>query len=395
MRWKRVIGQEHAKDILIAAIRRQHVAHTYCFWGPEGVGKDALAIEFARVLNCLNPTVNQNSIEACDQCRSCRQMDTLQHPNLLFVFSLPAASKAAPSDDDSPLLRLSDDQISLIQEQLTLKAHNPYHNISIPNATQIRIASIRDVRRTLQLAAPVDHGWRVVIISEADTMTAEAANAFLKTLEEPHQRTTLILTSSRRDLLPETIRSRCQHIHCGTLSEELIASALVERQNVPIDRARIIAALAQGSYARALELALSTDDDDALADVMLTYLRTVVKPTRYRTELYSIIEKLFAQRDRQQLGLYLRTLMAWLHDAYRLQTVGPSAEPYVVFQHGSANTALRRFVEYYKSAHLEEAIDAVEAAIVAIESNAQVPLTMLALAFRLRRAIIGYLLPVQ
>ncbi|GIV54387.1 MAG: DNA polymerase III subunit delta' [Candidatus Kapaibacterium sp.] len=387
MKWKRVIGQSHAKDILIASIRSQHIAHAYCFWGPEGVGKDALALEFARVLNCQEPIETADSIEACDHCRSCLQMNTLQHPNLQLIFSLPATNRVGSNSDESPLLRLSDDQISLIQEQLILKAHNPYHNITIPNATQIRIASIRDVRRSLQLAAPVHHGWRVVIISEADAMTTEAANAFLKTLEEPHQRTTLILTSSRRDLLPETIRSRCQHIHCGTLSEDDIASALIERESLAPDRARIIAALAHGSYARALELANSTEDEDALAEIVLNFLRTLLKPSRYRNELAKLIEQRFAAVDRQHLRVYLRMLEAWLHDANRLVMIGDRANDYLVFQHGAASSAIRRFIAHYPHARLDKAICAIEDAIEAIESNAQIPLTLLTLAVRLRRAI--------
>ncbi len=389
MKWSRVIAQEHAKEILISTIRARRIGHAYCFWGPEGVGKDALALEFARVLNCLSPLQSADSIEACNQCQSCRRMDTLQHPNVRLIFSLPAASKTSATDDESPLLRLSDDQIALIQEQLTLKAHNPYHNISIPNATQIRIASIRDVRRSLQLATPIDHGWQVVIISEADAMTTEAANAFLKTLEEPHPRTTLILTSSRRDLLPETIRSRCQNIHCSALSEADIAAALIQREGVQPERARIIASLAQGSYARALELAHSTADEDTVADVMLTFLRTTLKPSRYRTELYGMIDKHFSTADRPKLGYYLRTLLTWLHDAQRIRMVGVAADRYLVFQHGAAQTALRRFVESYPAAHLEKAISAVEDAITAIESNAQLPLTMYTLAIRLRRSILS------
>lgn len=386
MKWPRIIGQEHAKDLLIAAIKRRKVAHAYCIWGPSGVGKDALAIEFARVLNCMEPIETPTSIEACDRCRSCLQMSHLQHPHVQLVFSLPAVK--APNDDDSPLLRLSDDQIALIQEQLALKARNPYHDITIPNATQIRIAAIRDVRRALQLAAPVEHGWRVVIVSEADAMTIEAANAFLKTLEEPHARTTLVLTTSRREQLPPTILSRCQQIHCGLLSEEEIAAALVERNGIAADRARIIAVLAQGSYARALELAASGDNDDAIAQLPLDFLRAALKQGRYRTELVALVEHIAATLDRPNVVLMLRTLLAWLHDAYRLCTFGSQAQPHLIFQQGQAYTALERFVEHYRGANLRAAIAATESAIQAIEANAQVPLALISLVLRLRSAIL-------
>lgn len=387
MCWERVIGQHHAKDILIAAIRRGCVAHAYCIWGPDGVGKDALAIEFARVLNCSTPVVRDNCIEACDHCKDCLQISMLQHPNVQLIFSLPAASKSGSNDDESPILRLTDDQISQIQEQLLLKARNPYHDISIPHATQIRIAAIRDVRRTLQLSPPVGHGWRVVIISEADAMTLEAANAFLKTLEEPHARTTLILTTSRPDKLPPTVLSRCQRIHCGYLDEESIAMALVQREQVPLERARILAALAQGSYARALKLSLAADED-VLTDTAIHFLRLVLKQGRFRTELLTMIEQQLNVYDRMQVILLLRMILTWFHDAYRLSLHGSSAEPYLVFRHGNLRQALARFVERFAPHSYDTAIAAVESAITAIENNAQIPLTLVTLAIRLRRCML-------
>lgn len=388
MKWPRIIGQEHAKDLLIAAIKRRQIAHAYCIWGPSGVGKDALAIEFARVLNCTDPIETPASIEACDRCRNCLQMSHLQHPHVQLIFSLPAVK--APSDDDSPLLRLSDDQIAIIQEQLALKARNPYHDVSIPNATQIRIAAIRDVRRTLQLAAPLEHGWRVVIVSEADAMTIEAANAFLKTLEEPHARTSLVLTTSRREQLPPTILSRCQQIHCGYLSEGEIACALVERNGIAPDRARILAALAQGSYARALDLAASGDSDDAIAQLPLDFLRAALKQGRYRTDLVALIDHITTTLDRPKVLLMLRTLLAWLHDAYRLHTFGRRAQPHLIFQQGQANTSLERFLQRYPDANLRSAIAATERTITAIESNAQVPLSLVSLVLHLRKSILRY-----
>ncbi|MCX7930819.1 MAG: AAA family ATPase [Chlorobi bacterium] len=387
MRWNRIVGQDHAKAILIAALRNGRLAHAYCIWGPSGVGKDALAIEVARVVNCSNPIETPESIEACNQCRNCVLMDSLQHPNVQLIFSLPAAGRSAATEDESPLLRLSDEHIALLQEQLAIKARNPYHDIRLPNATQIRIASIRDVRRTLQLSAPNQSGWRVVIISEADAMTTEAANAFLKTLEEPHPRTTLILTTSRRDHLPPTILSRCQHIHCGYLSDDQIAAALVERYGVPIERASIIATLAQGSFSRAIELVHSSRDIEQFSDFALKFLRTVAKPTRYRTELFGLVEQITSSADRTAIVIQLQMILAWLRDAHMLQSLGAAAANRLVFRFGDPHRSLQRFVEHYYHASLAEAINAVDDAIAAVESNAQVPLTLITLALRLRRAL--------
>lgn len=197
MSWSSIIGQYRVKNILQRAIAEGRIAHAYCFWGPEGIGKDALALEFAKTLNCEQPLIRDGMAEACDTCKSCVQAAVIQHPNIQLVFSLPAA-KSDDGKSVSPILKLSDDQIRLIQEQLKLKAEDPYHNITIPNATQIRIAAVRDVKKNISMSA-TQRGRRFVIISEADAMNQEAANAFLKTLEEPNANVTIILTTSRRD----------------------------------------------------------------------------------------------------------------------------------------------------------------------------------------------------
>jgi DNA polymerase-3 subunit delta' len=171
MSWSSVIGQHRVKELLRRALHEEKIAHAYLFWGMEGIGKDALALALAKTLNCERRTLP--STEPCNQCRSCMQADKLEHPNIKLVFSLPAA-KSAETRDDSPLFKLTDAQIEEIQEQLRIKADNPYHNLTIANARQIRIASIRDVKRSISMSQS-QSGHRVVIVSEADEMTVEAA----------------------------------------------------------------------------------------------------------------------------------------------------------------------------------------------------------------------------
>lgn len=219
-------------------------------------------------------------------------------------------------------------------------------------------------------------------------MTNEAANAFLKTLEEPHARTTLVLTTSRREQLPATIRSRCQHIHCGYLSTEAITSALVEREGVALDRARIIAALAHGSYTKAQELAGLDKDDTALTTLAIDFLRATLKRDRFRTGLVKTTEQITSTLDRPNIAMMLRTLLVWLHDAYRLITIGAHATELLVFRHDTAYTSLQQFSAHYTRADLPRAIEAVERTIAAIESNAQVSLALIVLALRLRDAIL-------
>jgi DNA polymerase-3 subunit delta' len=377
MAWSSVIGQDRIKSILQRAIVEGRVAHAYCLWGAEGVGKDALALEFAKTLNCESPTVDGSTVNACGKCKSCLQAASLQHPNIQLIFSLPAA-KSGSSDDDSPILKLSDEQISVIQEQMRQKAENPYHNITIPSATQIRIASIRDVKKNISMSAS-QRGRRVVIISEADVMTMEAANAFLKTLEEPNANVTIILTSSRREQLLQTILSRCQQLRCDPLSDADIARALEERHGLAPAEARLLARLADGSYSKAVEL-MSEDVRQLRVDVV-NVLRVMLTPRGFILKITQEIEAMAQDRDRAKVERMLVLLLLWMRDAFAL-SVSDNEEAIVNIDQIED---VRRFVGRFGTRdNLDAAARAIEHAVELLRRNVSMTLLLIKLTLDLR-----------
>src|SRR5438105_1387246 len=118
MSWDSIIGQRRAKRLLQAALASKRVPHAWLFTGAEGIGKDAAAIEVARVLRCDSPL--ENGSVACGVCRGCLSTAALQNANVRFVFALPSG-KGEDSRSDSPMLKLSDSEITLIKEQMALK----------------------------------------------------------------------------------------------------------------------------------------------------------------------------------------------------------------------------------------------------------------------------------
>ena len=352
-------------------------AHGYCFWGAAGVGKDAVALEFAKILNCAAPRRAAERIEACDECKSCRQAAKLEHPNIRFVFSLPAG-KSAPADrDESPLFRLSDEQITVIREQMTAKAANPYHDIAIPNATQIKIASIRDIKKSVTMSA-AQSGTRCIIISDADEMTAEAANSFLKTLEEPHDNVVLILTTSRRDQLPQTILSRCQQVYFPALSDDDITRALVGRKGIAPDDARLVASFAQGSYSRACEFL--NEDMRRYRHEVIDALRAAVKRQEFRIGLLHQVETLTGDKDRNKLEIMLTLLLLWMRDVFAVAVTGNPA--------AIANTDQRQSIERFAAAFPEapcaEIVAAIEESVESVRRNVDQRLVLLTLLLRCR-----------
>ncbi|MGA2297299.1 MAG: DNA polymerase III subunit delta' C-terminal domain-containing protein [FCB group bacterium] len=381
MAWNNIIGQERVKTLLQRAILDKKIAHAYCLIGFEGVGKDALAIEFAKTVNCKNPVITINGIDACNECSSCRQAKILQHPNIQLVFALPTGKKS-DTKKDSPLESLSDEQSQNINEQVKLKAENPYHKIAIPDANLLKIASIREIKRNLVLSA-TQQGRRCIIISRGDEMTPEAANAFLKTLEEPHDFVTIIITTSRQEAILPTILSRCQQIKCEPLSDELISEAVRKNMNVTLPEARLVAAFAQGSYTRALDF---LDENMKTArEVIINILRASLKKKNFRSELITLIESISSKKDRRNVEILLGILLLWFRDVITYIEYKNSDRIINIDQ----VEAIKRFAENFMDKNIMTLMKEVETAINRIRKNVNIQLVLIKLFLSIKEEIIG------
>jgi DNA polymerase III subunit delta' len=207
-----IIGQRLAVRLLQTFLHNGTLPHALLFNGGAGVGKRKTATVVAMALNCsASPKMPSNQSAAtgpCGACRSCRQILTGTHPDVQLVE---------------------------------------------PQGASLKIDQVRRIIHTLAMKA-FGNNQRVIIVAEAHTMTAEAANALLKLLEEPPKNTTLILTAHQRsDLLP-TIVSRCRSIRFNPLSPTDLATLLTSTQQVDGRLAESIAALAEGSFTQAKAL---------------------------------------------------------------------------------------------------------------------------------------------
>ena len=373
MVWNSIIGQSRVKRTVQGAIASKRIPNAWLFTGPEGVGKDALAIEVAKALRCENLG---EQAEPCNACHGCLTVGELQNSNVQFVFALPSG-KGENSRSDAPMLKLSDNEIALIREEMAKKAKDPYYNISIPRAQQIKISSIRQIKRDVALSS-TEPGARIVIISEAHLMRAEAANAFLKTLEEPSPKTLLILTTSYPERLLPTIVSRCQEVRFDPLSDEELREALQKRNGADLTTATLTAKLARGSYSKGLEL-LDGDLHQVRFDIV-SFMRGALK--RSPVAAHKEIERITNNTDRTGIERILDLLGLWLRDAYVLRLTGN--ESIVVNQDQLDD--IKSFNGKFASAPIELMIEHVERSIEAIRRNVQQPLALTVLAMQLADA---------
>jgi DNA polymerase III subunit delta' len=372
MGWNSIIGQRRAKEILQRSIEQNRVAHAYLLWGPRGVGKDALALEFAKTLLC-----ERQGSEACDACASCTKIHILQHPNLKIVFALPAAR--SEKNNDNGEAKFQPDIREEIRSQIAEKAKNPYFHFEIPKATQINIGTIRDVKKESSLAA-YEKGMKIFIISDAEMMNDTSANSMLKVLEEPLSDTLFLLTTSRKEKLLPTIISRCQSVRCEVLTDADIERALTERETIPTEQARLVSRLAGGDYSAALELV--HEDLVSQRAEAVRFLRATLSGRS--VTLLEDIEERIAENDRGAVDQFLSLLLVWFRDAMLMKEQGAEG---IINQDQQED--LLKFLSRFGNANFPASIGAVERALELLRGNVYLPLVLLSLSVQLKRILLN------
>jgi DNA polymerase-3 subunit delta' len=296
-------GQARAVRQLRAWLAGGRLANAYLFHGPWGVGKCTAALALARALLCPNRETAGG--DACGTCPGCHKSARLQHPDLRFVF--PVSGEESGLDET-------------IAETIEAMRTDPLHVFTYEKAASIRIGMTRELIRELSFR-PYEAERRVIVIRDADRMREDQYSAMLKSLEEPGARSVWILTTSRAERLPATIRSRCLRLRFLPLTDETVARFLVERAGVPENRAALLAAVAAGSLGRAL--VWRDEDVRAARDAAVAMLRPALAGDAGRT--LAEASKVARGWNRETLRRTLEFQMLWLRDVLRLRYGTPEA----------------------------------------------------------------------
>lgn len=259
-----LIGQHQIQHQFLQTLQQGRLAHANLFWGSAGTGKLAMALWIAQTLNCLH----QTDKGACGICESCQKTAKLIHPDVTWI--LPTykseTEKKRTSEDFAPEIRefLLEHHFypSYAQWVDKLDAYN--------KQTAISVEDIRQLKQKMSLAS-FEGKFKVVILWHAEKMRTEAANAFLKLLEEPPINTIFILTAPNPEQVLPTIQSRCQSTFFPALPDELIANYLTDFYKTEQMTAYKAAFLAQGNLNEAVRL--TEQDTNVFDDIAQHWLR--------------------------------------------------------------------------------------------------------------------------
>ncbi len=209
MNYDDIVGHKIEIESLQRAIKNDHVSHFYLFEGEKGIGKNTTAKVFAKHILCKSKKYEG----PCEICSSCRKFESGSHPDYLEIS---------------------------------------------PTNGMIRKNEIENLIKEISFS-PFESAKKVILIDDAEKMNKESQNALLKTLEEPPTYINLILVSSNSKLLLNTILSRAEKIHFKSINVNDMVEYLIKRENVPLERAKLIADFSQGSIGRAFELIKSEE----------------------------------------------------------------------------------------------------------------------------------------
>jgi len=261
MSWKDILGQEVAINILKNTIKQNRVSSSYLFYGPDGVGKVKTAKELAKVCNCQS--IKEE--DSCEVCSSCYKINHDIHPD-----------------------------VSIIQ----------------PASTQFLIAQIQELKKEVYVS-PFEGKRKVYILDEVNKMTPEAANAFLKILEEPSPTTLFILIAGSLETILPTIVSRCQLVRFNLISPS-IQTQIFSKWQVEPSIFHLLTQASGGSVGKAKEYL--EKQVFSYQEKLSQLLENVFKKGESFLLICELVNQILNYYKKEDIYLFLEIFSVWLKE---------------------------------------------------------------------------------
>ncbi len=301
-KFSEIIGQKQAVTLLKRAIKRGRLSHAYLFYGMRGIGKQTMAYTLAGALLCKS----SKEEKPCKVCVACKKLSKNIHPDFLLVY---------------------------------------------PEKKEITISQIRRISEFIKYR-PIEGAYQIIFIKEAEKMNQEAANALLKSLEEPPSYTIFILLTQNPSQLLPTIVSRCQPVRFNPIASELIKEYLKKNCGFEEKVAETLADISQGSIGIALDIA-----EKGLLEELNAFVKAGYE--KHWSLKFRVAERL-GRLSPQEQELFFYLLMLWIWRSYQTKILGkpyPPAFPEELFSGDPYKTItqifqFKRNMQFYISSEL-------------------------------------------
>lgn len=368
---RRLVGQEKAKHQIERILLSDRLAHSYLFTGPSGTGKTAFALALAEVVNGVNHLTDLKDLAIS------KKSSWFTHPDIHVFIPLPSSVGT-----------------NELQARLELLAKDPYEIVDFTLRPALGDAESSKNRRAFY---PIDYyhneirpksvykpneGRRtVIVLTNIDTMRKEAANAFLKLLEEPSGNILFILTASQPDQLLPTIISRCQQIRLHPLTKDEVADGLIKYDGIDENDAELLARLSGGNYSTSRFLEIETLQkirNESVEFLRFSYMQDV-------PELLNLIDQWNKNLNKENQIALCNTLEQLLRDI----TVYRETENKALITNIDQLEVIQKFCSSMTDARLEEMIDHIQQLKGLLYQNVQFKYIGTALSLRFFRLMRG------
>lgn len=361
---RRLVGQSFAREQIKRIIHSGRISHSYLFSGPPGIGKTAFALAFAELINGVDHLTDLGN-----QAFS-KKSTWFTHPDIHVFLPVPTSVSVEELRERLELLR--EDPYEIVDFSLRPSLTN---DESTKNKRAFYpIDYFREEIRPAAYYKPNEGQKTVIIMTGIESMKKEAANAFLKLLEEPAEDLIFLLTTDHTEALLPTIISRCQHIQLSPLKTEEIEQALINQDGVAEEEASYLARVSGGNYA--MTRFFDVDSLKKTREEIIEYLRYA-----YSQDAVNITQTAQDWQSQQNLEgqiAILNVMEVFLRDllVYR------STQKKELITNADQIEVIQKFCETLGEARLEEMIAQVNSCKPMVYRNVQPKLIFTALALR-------------
>ncbi len=374
MNFEQIVGQIHLVNYLKKTVDTGRISHAQLFVGKEGVGTLPIAISYAGYLI----SKDHNNPELCLQ-----QCEKLQHPDLHFAF--PVAINDTVKKNPISSLFLNDWR-SFMTDNPYAGLFDWYKHIGVENKQgQIGVDEAQEIVKVLRLK-PYEGTYQVMIIWMPEKMNIAASNKLLKLIEEPPEKTILILVTENEESIISTIRSRCQVLHFGILSEQQIVQSLIVSEELDTPAASKIAQQADGNLNKALKLAQNTSDETIFEKWFVVWVRAAFRAKGNAAVINDLIawSNEIAGKGRETQKQFLQYCLQVFRQA---MLYNYKAETLVYLELQTEGFQLENFAPFIHGGNIMEITDELNDALYHIERNGNARIILLDLSIKLTRLL--------
>lgn len=374
MQYNEVVGQNPIKAYLKKTVETNKIPHAQLFIGPEGSGTLPMALSYAREILCAF----SKDKTACEL-----KFNSFTHPDLHFVYPV-SSNDEIKSHPVSKLFLKS--WIELIQEQPYCNLFDWYKKIDIEKKQgRIGVDEAHDIVKTLSLKS-YEGGYKVMIIWMAERMNGAASNKLLKLIEEPPNKTIFLLIVEDKDLLINTITSRCQALEFPKLSENDIKSTLVSRYDVLEAEAQKIAQQSDGNFNKACDLIYQDSEDLQFEKWFVVWVRAAFRAKGNKSVVHDLLawSEEISKTGRETQKEFLKFCLELFRQALLMNY---KAEELVYFRTSLPDFNLSKFAPFVHEGNILEINDAIQDAIYHIERNGNAKLILTDTSLKLTRLL--------